>query len=116
MTYKRGDVVLVLFPNSDLKTYKKRPALVVQNTGVATDLGQLVAALITTSSAIPEGATRIVVGQRTRHGMRMGLRTDSKIVVDNLATVPLKAINQRIGTCGLMNEVNGALKLTLGLD
>ncbi len=28
--YKRGDVVLVLFPNSNLRTAKTRPALVVQ--------------------------------------------------------------------------------------
>jgi mRNA-degrading endonuclease toxin of MazEF toxin-antitoxin module len=28
--YKRGDVVLVLFPHSDLRTAKPRPALVVQ--------------------------------------------------------------------------------------
>ena len=27
---KRGDVVLVLFPNSDLRTAKPRPVLVVQ--------------------------------------------------------------------------------------
>ena len=27
---RRGDVVLVLFPNSDLRTAKRRPALVVQ--------------------------------------------------------------------------------------
>ena len=27
---KRGDVILVWFPNSDLKTFKRRPALVIQ--------------------------------------------------------------------------------------
>jgi mRNA interferase MazF len=27
---RRGDVVLVLFPNSDLKTAKRRPALMLQ--------------------------------------------------------------------------------------
>ena len=27
---RRGDVVLVLFPNSDLRTAKRRPALVIQ--------------------------------------------------------------------------------------
>ena len=26
----RGDIVLVLFPNSDLRTVKRRPALVIQ--------------------------------------------------------------------------------------
>jgi len=116
MAYERGDVVLVYFPNSDQKTVKKRPALVVQDTNVALDLNQLVAALITTSSAVPDGPTRIPVEQRTRHGLRMRIQNDSKIVVDNLATIPLKAVAKKIGTCGLMNEVNAALKLTLGLS
>ncbi len=30
MPYSRGQVVLVLFPNSNLRTAKRRPALVVQ--------------------------------------------------------------------------------------
>ncbi|GEM_PF-3517196 len=30
--FKRGDVVLVLFPNSSLTTAKTRPALIVQTT------------------------------------------------------------------------------------
>jgi mRNA-degrading endonuclease toxin of MazEF toxin-antitoxin module len=30
MPYERGDVVLVLFPDSNLRTAKRRPALVVQ--------------------------------------------------------------------------------------
>lgn len=37
MTYNRGDVVLVLFPNSDLRTAKRRPALVVQADNLGTD-------------------------------------------------------------------------------
>jgi len=31
MPCKRGDVVLVLYPNTDLRTAKKRPALVIQS-------------------------------------------------------------------------------------
>jgi len=30
LVYKRGDVILVLFPHSDLRTAKLRPALIVQ--------------------------------------------------------------------------------------
>lgn len=29
MSYSRGDIVLVLFPNSNMSTAKRRPALVV---------------------------------------------------------------------------------------
>jgi len=41
-TPKRADVVLVLFPNSDLRTAKMRPALIVQADGLNTGLPQLV--------------------------------------------------------------------------
>lgn len=38
--YKRGDVVLVLFPNTDLRTAKTRPVVIVQATNVGTGLAQ----------------------------------------------------------------------------
>jgi mRNA interferase MazF len=116
MIYSRGDVVLVRFPNSDLTTYKKRPALIVQDTGVVSDLGQAIAAAITTSQAVEDGPTRISVEKQTRHGRRMGLLSDSKIVLDNLSTIPFRAIEKKLGTCGLMSDVGGALKVTLGLS
>jgi len=46
---KRGDVVLVLFPNSDLVTFKRRPALVVQASNLDTGLPQVVIAMITSN-------------------------------------------------------------------
>jgi mRNA interferase MazF len=36
--YKRGDVVLVVFPHSDLQTAKLRPALIIQADGLDTGL------------------------------------------------------------------------------
>jgi mRNA interferase MazF len=115
MTYERGDVVLVPFPNTNQPTYKTRPALIVQDPRIATDLNQLIMAPITTSEAVSNGPTRIFIKNQTRHGLRMGLRQDSKILVDNLATVPIGTIQKKLGTCGLMAEVNAALKLTLKL-
>ena len=46
-TYKRGDVALVLFPHSDLRTAKTRPALVVQADNLQTGLPQVIVAMIT---------------------------------------------------------------------
>lgn len=40
MPYKRGDVVLVLFPDSNLRTAKRRPALVIQADNLNTGLRQ----------------------------------------------------------------------------
>ncbi|HUZ08309.1 MAG TPA: type II toxin-antitoxin system PemK/MazF family toxin [Candidatus Paceibacterota bacterium] len=42
MKTKRGDVVLVLFPNSDLRTAKRRPALVIQRNDLNSGLSQTI--------------------------------------------------------------------------
>ena len=44
---KRGDVLLVLFPNSDLRTAKTRPAVVLQADDLQTGLAQVIVAMIT---------------------------------------------------------------------
>ncbi len=46
-TVHRGDVVLVLFPNSNLRTARLRPALVVQADQLDTGLDQVVVAMMT---------------------------------------------------------------------
>ncbi len=114
MTYKRGDVILVRFPNSDLKTYKKRPALIVQGDGLGTELNQRIVALIT-SNLKRDGPTRVTVKKDDSVGKAMGLLTDSVIVMDNLATVLNREIERVIGNCPAMERVNQALRLTLGL-
>ena len=45
--FKRGDVVLVSFPNSDLITAKTRPAIIVQADNLQTGLPQIIIAMIT---------------------------------------------------------------------
>lgn len=44
-----------------------------------------------------------------------GLRTDSVIMTDNLATVLHQAIAEKIGHLAALSEVNQALRATLGL-
>ncbi len=47
LSYKRSDVILVLFPNSNLRTAKTRPALVVQADNLQTGLSQVIVAMVT---------------------------------------------------------------------
>lgn len=115
MICKRGDVILVRFPNSDLKTYKKRPALVVQADDLATGLPQKIIALIT-SNPDRTGATRVHFKQLSQEGKTMGLRSDSFVVTDNIATVLDREIDKTIGHCPIMPVVDAALKQTLGLE
>ncbi len=76
---KRGDVVLVLFPNSDLITYKKRPALVVQADNLDTGLQQKIIAPLT-SNLNRTGPTRVLFRKESLEGEAMGLQTDSVVV------------------------------------
>jgi len=46
-TYKQGDIILVWFPDSNLMTAKKRPAVVLQSNNLQTGLGQLIIGMIT---------------------------------------------------------------------
>jgi len=112
---RRGQVVLVRFPNSDLVTYKNRPALVVQDENVQTGLDQRLVVLIT-SNLDRKGVTRIRVNKNSAEGQQMGLETDSVIVADNVATIPRVAIYTAIGTCPLMGDVSRSLKQILGLN
>lgn len=47
ITYKQGDIILVWFPDSNLITTKKRPAVVLQSNNLQTGLGQLIIGMIT---------------------------------------------------------------------
>ncbi len=87
MSYKLGDIVLVLFPNSDLRTAKRRPALIVQADDLKTGLDQTIVAMITSNLARASHPSRIVVSLQTIEGQRSGLLTDSVIMTDNLATI-----------------------------
>ncbi len=106
--YKRGDVILVLYPNSDLQTYKKRPALVVQSDDVDTQISQMVVALIT-SNLNRTGAMRVRIYKNSSVCKQMGLMTDSVVMVDNLATVQDREVDRVIGDCPIMEQVDIAL-------
>jgi mRNA-degrading endonuclease toxin of MazEF toxin-antitoxin module len=60
-SYKRGDVVLILYPNSDLRTAKTRPALIVQANNLQTGLSQVIVAMITSRLFRANHPSRVVV-------------------------------------------------------
>ncbi len=113
-SYKRGDVVLVFFPHSDLETYSKRPALVVQDEQVHTGISQKIVAMITTNLA-RQGPTRIIVSKNSLDGRRMGIIRDSVIVADNLATILETQIDKTIGYCPNTGQLDSALRKILRL-
>ncbi|HZF39638.1 MAG TPA: type II toxin-antitoxin system PemK/MazF family toxin [Blastocatellia bacterium] len=112
--YKRGDVVLVLFPNSNLTSAKPRPALVVQADNLQTGLPQIIVAMITSRTFRANHPSRVLISLSTPEGKRSGLLSDSVVMTDNLATVIETAITCAIGALPMAN-VDAALRHTLGL-
>ena len=112
---KRGDVILVLFPSSDLVTFKRRPALVVQADNLDTGLSQIVIAMITSNLARRNHPSRVFIPLNSPAMEGSGLLTDSVIMTDNLATSLNKAIARKLGRLTDMKSVDAALRMTLGL-
>jgi mRNA interferase MazF len=113
-SYKRGDVVLVLFPNSDLRSAKLHPALIVQTNNLEAGLSQTIVAMITSRMFRASHPSRVVVRRSTTEGRNSGLSNDSVIMTDNLATVADAQINRAIGSLP-MSQVDRALRHTLSL-
>lgn len=115
MPYSRGDVVLVLFPDSNLQTAKRRPALVVQADNMQTGLPQTIVAMISGNMARAGHPSRLTVLHASTDGQQMGLHADSVIMTDNLATIVENEIARTIGKCPNMQTVDEALRHTLAL-
>ena len=113
-TYKRGDVVLVIFPNSNLRTGKPRPALIVQADNLQTGLPQLIVAMITSRLFRANHPSRVTILLATAEGQLSGLLSDSVVMTDNLATIADTEIARVIGSLP-MPPIELALRHTLGL-
>ena len=116
MLYKRGDIILVLFPNSDLRSAKRRPALVVQADNLNTGLSQVVVAMMTSNLARAGHPSRVLVTLSSALKRQTGLISDSVIVTDNLATVAETEIASVLGVWPDMALVDAALRNTFGLQ
>ena len=116
MSIKRGDVVRVYFPNSDLASAKRRPALVVQADDLKTGLSQIILAMITSNLSRANHRSRVFVDITTNEGKASGLRLDSVIMTDNIVTVLENEIDSILGKMVDMQAVNDALRRSLGLN
>lgn len=111
---KRGDVILVPFPNSNLQSAKVRPALVIQADNLNTGLPQLVVSMISSNLARVGHPSRVLISPSTAAGRQSGLLTASVVLTDNLATIAANVILRVIGSVP-MTRIDSALRTTLGL-
>jgi mRNA interferase MazF len=115
MLIKRGDVVRVLFPNSNLVSSKRRPALVVQADDLDSGLSQILLAMITSNMSRAGHPSRVTILLNSTEGAAAGLRLDSVIMTDNIVTVLENELDSILGTISDMRAVDDALLHSFGL-
>ena len=78
--YQRGDVVLVSFPNSNLRTAKSRPALIIQADNLQTGIGQIIMAMISSQTQRAGHPSRVTIDPALLEGQQSGLLVESVIM------------------------------------
>ncbi len=112
---RRGDVVLVLFPDSNLRTAKRRPALVLQRDDLGTGLRQTIVTMISSNPERAGHASRVGIPLASPAGKASGVRLDSWLMTDNLVTVWESEVDSVLGRLPDMAAVETALKYTFAL-
>ena len=115
----RGDVVLVAFPfvAGHAVQRKRRPAVVVQADRYNRRRAAVIIAAITSTRAHRELPSKVVVGKNTVDGRQAGLRLDSVIDCQTLATIPRDEVVRRLGQFpqDVMHRIDLGLADALGL-
>lgn len=112
MAYRRGEVVLVPFPFSDLSTTKVRPAIVVSNDACHQLEPDLLLAAITSNVSAATGSFDYLIQNWKEAGLRFSLALKPV-----LFTLDPQRVIHTIGVLHLTDlaEIDKRLKLALGL-
>ncbi len=113
---ERGEVLLVLFPDSNLRTAKRRPVLAIQRNALASGLSQTIVAMISSNLSRRDHPSRVFIAQDSPQGVAAGLRLDSVIMTDNIATILDSELYSSLGRITDMKAIDAALKHTLALE
>ncbi len=117
---RRGDVVLVAFPFIAQRQAqrKRRPALVVQADRYNRRRAAVIIAAITSARAHEHLPCKLPVAKDSPEGREAGLKLDSVVDCQTLATVPRDHIVRRLGRFlpEIMPKINQALEDALGLS
>jgi len=109
---RRGDVVIVDFPFSDVPGGKKRPAVVIQSDRVNLQIRKTIPALVTGNLRRTGDPCHVLVDPDLPEGSSSGLNGPSLISCWNLYTIDQARIERTIGHLSdtLKQRLNDALK------
>lgn len=112
---RRGDVVRVDFPFTDIARGKKRPAVVIQNDRDNQKLRKTAVAMITGNLRRSGDPSHLLVDPSTPEGASSGLNGRSLVSCNNLYTLEQDCIQKRLGhlSDALMKKLDDCLKAAL---
>lgn len=112
---KRGDVVLITIPFSDLTSSKVRPALVISPENQSEN--DFIIALITTNISRPLKPTDHALKTKDGDFKATGLRFDSVFRMSKLFSLDKALAKRRLGRVSplLMKKLDKKLKLAVGI-
>jgi len=94
--YKRGDVVLVPFPFTDLSTTKQRPALIVSSDAFNATHDDLI--VVAATSHVPAQLSEDEVAIPPKDLRQCGLPKPSILRLSKIVTLHQRLVIKRIGT------------------
>ncbi len=116
---RRGDLILIAFPFIAQGTMrrKRRPAVVVQADRYNRRRAAVIIAAITSTRTHEDLPCKVIVRKDSPEGRAAGLRLDSTVDCQTIATVPKEEIVRRLGAFPgeTIKKVDLALQDALGL-
>lgn len=111
--FKKGKIVLIPFPFTDLSASKVRPAVIACSFSQGEDV--IVAFISSLKNRIQK--TDIVLSSQDKDFFKTGLKVDSVIKIGKLATLDKKIILGEIGeiNANIEKEINKKIKILFGL-
>lgn len=114
---RRGDITLVdLEPSRGAEANKLRPAVVVSNDGANATAARLGRGVVTVVP-VTTNVERVYPFQVLLPATETGLRADSKAQAEQVRSIDVARVGDRVGRLplSLMNELDEALRLHLSL-
>lgn len=113
--FKKGVIVLVPFPFTDLSANKVRPALIVSNNLFCEN--NVVVVFISSKTEKNPQKTDFIIRNSDKNFTRTGLKMDSIIRINKIATLDKKIVLGELGniTKQMQKEIDERLKLLFDL-
>ncbi len=107
--YKKGAVILVPFPFTDLSANKVRPAVIISEKKIGSDV---VVVFITSQTKLKE-KHQVTIKPETGNG----LKVSSRVICSKIATLDAKSVLGELGvvSAAVQSEIDQELRTILGL-